>query len=428
VIAVAKTKYQKALEQVGREVKKLDSHKFEVKPAKNESVIYLFSPWEDESIALIAYDSDGIKKDLFSLLERIRLPTELSAIYHIESNKLEIIWTAYKLGEGAEDIRGREFEFEFREKSYKCRFSESSEDLLSLASHAAYMKISETAFRNLQSFSAYKNDKAHEDPQFSERLGTPISFFIENLSDDHEEWFEVVKHLNFYLKFYDNDSPFIVVHDREESRQHNKIRYIEGSFPKKISSRQLNGTLLALWTAAYTHDVTTRFLLYYRILEYVSGTYLQAKQRQSLLKILSSPTAQTTIDKTLDSVAQIVRQDAMNEFDRFNKLFNDLVDRDRIWQEICAEPEAFTLAAEFDGGLRVEAIVDNTNSIDAFGPNGMTSISTALRKIRHALAHGGEQQVGQLILPTNRNFDMLIPWTHVAMVAAGEVMLYEHLG
>ena len=420
--------FARALKAIEKDVKNLEGYDFEIKPSSDEKSIYLMNPWNDKSVALVAYDSGKRTRNIFKLLGRLILPNELSGIYHKSEGKLEIVWTAYRLGENSEQVRDRKFQFIFRDKSYNCSFSKSSDDLLELAKNAAYLQISETGFRNLQSFSAYTNDEAQSDKAFSQRLGTPISFFIENLSGEHGEWFEVIKHLNFYLKYYDAECPHIIVHDNEQQNKHPKKRYIEGSFPEKILSRDLNPTLLAFWSAAYDHDITTRFLLYYRILEYVAGSYIQAQQRQELLKILSSPTAQSTLDKTLDRVAEVVRQDKLNEYDRFERMFVDLVAREKVWEEIRLNEAAFTSRNEFDGGLTIEPLVKDISLDDAFDINSMKSLAGTLRKIRHALAHGGEQQTGNLILPTNRNFDMLLPWSHLAMVAAGEALLYEHLG
>ena len=425
---MADAEFEKALKAIEKASKSLAEYNFEVKPTADGKSIYLLNPWGDKSVALVAYENGKRTPKLFSLLKRITLPEELSGIFHNEENRLEIIWTAYKLGKNSEEIRGRNFEFSFRGKDYKCHFSSSSAELLELAKHAAYMQISETGFRNLQSFSTYTNEDAKKVQSVAQRLGEPISFFIENLSNDHEEWFEVLKHLNFYLKYYDSESPHVIIHDNEHQNKHPKKRYIDGKFPSRISSRELNPTLLAFWSAAYDHDITTRFLLYYRILEYVAGSYLQAQQRQELLKILSSPTAQDAVDKTLDRVAEVVRQDKLNEHDRFERMFVDLVARDKIWAEIKLDEAAFTTKNEFDGGLTIEPLIKDIKLNDAFDVNSMRSLAATLRKIRHALAHGGEQQSGSLILPTNRNFDMLLPWSHLAMVAAGEALIYEHLG
>ena len=355
------------------------------------------------------------------------MPREFSAIYHIKKKTMEIAWTTYKLDKDSEEIKGRKFDFKLNRKNYKCAFRKSSEELLEIARNAAYMQVSDTRFRNLQSFSIFTNDDAHKDDNIAPRLGEPLSFFIENLSDSLEEWIRVARHLNFFLRYYDHESPHIVIHDVEENSKYPTKRYIEDKFPGKIITRELNPTLLSFWVASYDHDITTRFLLYYRILEYVSGAYLQAQQRQDLLKILSSPTAQDALDQTLDRVAEVVRQDKMSEFDRFERMFIDLIDKEKIWNEACQNSDVFMSQTEFDGGLKIEPIITDDKNHGSFDNNRMKALAASLRKIRNALAHGGEQQAGNLILPTSRNFDLLIPWNHLALVAAGEALLYEHL-
>lgn len=417
-----------AQKDVEARLKLLKNHNFELLDGKNSEIVFLRSPWGDESLALIGYKDGEISKDLFEALEKVILPKEFSAIYHVSKKKLEIIWTAYKLQEPDEVIGKRKFEFKIGSKKHKCHFSKSSDELIEIAKHAAFVKLGDSRFRNLQSFKTYINKEAHKDDRIGPRLGEPLSFFIENLQNDSAEWMRVSRHLNFYLRYYDDRSPHIIIHDTEEKTKYPKTRYVEGSFPSKISTRELNPILLSFWIAAYDEEITTQFLLYYRILEYVSGSYLQAQQRQDLLKILSSPTAQDALDQTLDRVTAVVRQDKLNEFDRFERMFVDLIDKKKIWSEACQNSDFFLEQVCFDGGLTVEPLITDNKSINAFDTNRMKALAASLRKIRNALAHGGEQQSGSLILPTSRNLDLLIPWTHIASTAAAEALLYEHLG
>lgn len=415
-----------ALAEVQKLLNGLKDHKdyLELKCYEDQDLILLINPWRDRSVAFIAYKEGIINRDLFKNLSGVLLPQQYSAIYHKKTKKLEVLWTAYKLGASSEEIYGRDFKFVFGEKEFICHFSNSSKLLIDIAKHAAYLQISETAFRNLQSFSAYANIS---DKDKSPKLGKPVSFWIENLEGSPEDWLDIVKHVNFYLKYYDSKSPHVIIHETIEQKANDKVRYLEGNFPKIIRSKNLNANLLSLWLAAYDHDITTKFLLYYRILEYVSSLYLQQKQRQALLKVLNSPSALSSLEGTLDSVASIVREDNSNEIDRYLKMFEELVDRKKIFDEICCNDPAFTTDTTFDGGLEIKAVLSTGQTEETFGSKGMQLVARALRQIRHGLAHGGEAQSGRLILPTSENFARLIPWVHVAMVAAGEVVVYEHL-
>ena len=390
--------------------------------AEEQGLVLIENPWGDESVAFIAFRDKKINDDLFDVLEKVILPEEYSAIYHEDEDLLEVIWTAYKLDKASDEIKGRKFNLKFENKEFECEFKTSSDRLLCLARCAAYLRVSETGFRSLQSFSAYESSE-----EKSERFGEPISFYIKCMGKKVANWSNVIKHLNFYLKYYDNHSPYIVVHETSENARKDKIRYIEESFPESINSRVLNENLLSFWIASYTHDITTRFLLYYRILEYVSGLYLQSLQRHELLKLLSSPSALAAIDGTLDKLTAIIRQDNMSDMDRYLRMFEELVDKKRMWAEIEANLDTFSVETEFEGGLKLKPLISKDAKFEAFGSKEMQACARSLRSIRHGLSHGGEVQAGRLILPTKENFHLLVPWMHLAMTAAGEVLLYEHL-
>lgn len=366
----------------------------------------------------------GVDAELVKTLNKLYFPERLTAIYHKRKRSLEVLWTAYKLGAEDEEIASRKFDFTLRGKTYACQFGHSSEELLTLAKHAAFLSVSETGFRNLQSFASYIA-RREKDPA---RYGKPLSFHINGISWKEEQVLDIVRHLNFYLRYYDAKCPYIVVHPPgEESGKSEKTRYITGKFPSSVSSRPLNQTLMSFWIAAFDEDVTTSFLLHYRILEYVSSYYLQTEQRNALRKLLATPDIGSELDATIDALAGIVREEKGNDIVRFVRMFEELVDSDKIWKQICASPETFTSELSLDGGFQHAPIVANVKSKDAFGPKGMENVARAFRQIRNGLAHGGEAQAGRLILPTSENFRKLLPWVHLIEVAAGEVVLFEHL-
>jgi len=382
-------------------------------------------PWGDISVAFLAGDKTSAPDaELVKTLNKLYFPERLTAIYHKRRRSLEVLWTAYKLGPEDEDIQNRKFEFTLAGKTYVCHFGRSSGELLTLAKHAAFLSVSETGFRNLQSFSSYiaRRDK---DPS---RYGEPVSFHIDGITWKEEHVLDVVRHINFYLRYYDAKCPYVVVHPpSEESGKSEKTRYVTGRFPNTISSRALNQTLMSFWIAAFDEDVTTSFLLHYRILEYVSSYYLQVEQRSALRKLLATPDIGSELDATIDALAGIVREEKGNDIVRFVRMFEELVDSDKVWNQIGANPETFTSELSLDGGFQLAPIIANVKSKDSFGPKGMENVARAFRQIRNGLAHGGEAQAGRLILPTSGNFRKLLPWVHLIEVAAGEVVLFEHL-
>lgn len=416
---------QKAKKQFATFLKNNPSARIEEVGKADNKFRLVRSPWGDVSIAFLAGEkASEPDAELVKVLNKLYLPERLTAIFHKRRRSLEVLWTAYKLAAEDEEIATRNFEFTLAGKTYRCRFGRSSDELLTLAKHAAFLSVSETGFRNLQSFASYiaRRDK---DPA---RYGEPISFYINDLSWKEEQVLDVVRHVNFYLRYYDAKCPYIVVQPpTEESGSSEEMRYITGKFPTSISSRALNQTLMSFWIATFDEDVTTSFLLHYRILEYVSSYYLQTEQRNALRKLLATPDISSELDATIDSLAGIVREEKGNDIVRFVRMFEELVDSDKIWRQICASPETFTSDLILDGGFQLAPIIANVKSMDSFGPKGMENVARAFRQIRNGLAHGGEAQAGRLILPTSGNFRKLLPWVHLIEVAAGEVVLFEHL-
>jgi hypothetical protein len=391
---------------------------------KGELFRAVYKPWNDTSVAiLIGFSGEDLPAVLVDALNNLILPERLTALYHKDTKTLEVIWTAYKLPPEDAGFDERRFSFLLDNKTYKCEFAKSSERLMAIAKYAMFLSVSDTGFRNLQSFTSLLRKK-DDDTQH----GSPLSFFVKGIEWDEEEALKVIRHLNFYLVYYDLRSPYVVIHPPKDPLNiQEKTRYIEGKFPASIVSRNLNQTLLSFWIAAYDQDIPTRFLLHYRILEFVASFHLQADQRMAFKKALSTPHLMTDIDATIDNLAGIVREDRGNDVLRFTRTFEDLVDSDRIWNEICLNPDAFTKDLSLEGGFHLKAIIANVKSKDAFGPKGMENVARALRDIRNGLAHGGQAQSGRIILPTSRNFRKLLPWCHLIATAAGEVVLYEHL-
>lgn len=384
----------------------------------------VYEPWGDRSVALLlSSDEEALDDELQAALNNILLPERLTALYHRDTKDLEIIWTAYTLPKGDEDLATRNFKFTLEGTEFPCEFGRSSDRLMKLASRAMFISVSDTGFRNLQSFSSSLRKKENDT-----RHGEPTSFFIRKIGWKEEETLDIIRHLNFYLRYYDLRSPYVVIHPpKDQTVVKDKNRYIEGGFPAVITSRRLDQSLLQFWAAAFDQDVPTRFLLHFRILEFVASYHLQEEQRTAFKKVLATPHIFSDIDHTIDVLAGIVREDSRHDAIRFAKAMEELVDADRIWTEICLNPDAFTKPLDLEGGFYLKALVANTKSKDAFGPKGMENLARHLREIRNGLAHGGQAQGGRIILPTSRNFKKLLPWVHLIATAAGQVVLYEHL-
>ena len=299
-----------------------------------------------------------------------------------------------------------------------------------IAENAAYPQNSDTSFRNLRSFSDYTRRPTglgEREKRIRDYFGKPTSFFIRNIEWDEEEVLETLRHISFYLRYYDALSPFVLIHPPvDETIVNPQARYIHGAFPATINSQSLHPTLLSFWTAGADQEADLKFLQYYRIIEFVTSFYLASEKMTAVRRVLATPDLASRLGPAVDTLVALIREDKPDPYTRFTKVVTDLVDKELIWREICANGWAFTEKVVFDGGYAQDALVSSVANFDCFGPQGLTAMARAFRGIRNALAHGGEAQSGEVILPTAANLKRLQPWVHLITVAAGQVVLYEH--
>jgi hypothetical protein len=388
------------------------------------------TPWGDPSVAILIPTEEDERASLLEALNGVLLPPRLSALYHKDAERLEVIFTARKLSDGLKELSDRGFEFYFRERLMKCFFGESSGTLLQIARNTIYPQNSTTGFRNLMSFSAFASLPTGDTESTKvarSQFDKPLSFYVDGLQWEEEAVISALRHISFYLRYFDSMSPYVVIHPPEDSTSVNpKERYLLGQFPERITSRELNATLLSFWIAAADAGTENKFLHCYRIIEFVSSNYLKNEKLLQVKRILSDPALTSNLDTSIDTLVSLIREDGRNEVNRFKAVVTELVRKEVIWPEICANPQAFTRDVVFDGGFELRKLVDDVDSIARLGPTVMQSMAGTFRDIRNALAHGGEVQAGKVILPTAKNSKLLQPWAHLIVAVAGEVVLHEN--
>jgi len=396
--------------------------------------------WNDSSIIL--YIPSHVKERrnaFFSALNHVILPERLSAIYHRDTKALEVIWTAYKMPEHLEEVKDRSFDFSYGNKTYPCHFTASSERLLTIAHSAILAGFSETGHRSLKSFEKLTNPQRparnSEDVDRGEaslsnqEIGEATSFFISDVEWDSEEAvLDLIRHLNFYLKYFDSQSPTVRIHEPNATKSYSERgRYLEGEFPSSINGKALNPTLMSFWLAAGHGDASRRFLYYFRIIEYVAFYHLDAQARTKMARLLSIPNPSGNAGFLTEKATEIIREATKpDDYARFKATILDLVMPHHIEREAAVNPEYFSTEQIFDGGFKLKPFFsDKKNS--TIGPHGLDTFVTMLRDIRNALSHGRDQKSGQVILPTSANFNTLKPWVDLIATAAAEVVLYERM-
>lgn len=387
------------------------------------SIAYrILKPWNDTSVS-ITIPSDY--EDLSIALNTVLLPERLTAIWHADTLKLEVIWTALKLPASQKDIFGRKFSFLFKGADHNCSFDKSSEQLIEITKNTFPRGITTTNHRNIQSFYHYSN--MSEKLKDSLAVEFPKSFWIDNIVWSEDHVVDIINNLNFYLTYYDDSSPTVVVHTPETPKNSptRKTRYIHGAFPEKIVGRGLNDNLLSFWVAADAGNPVMRFILYYRIIEFASHHYIEDDVRHELRKMLSSPHVGANLSEIIERIIDVTSTRKLEDIPKFKSIVNGCVDPRLIWKEIQTNPNFFTKQTKFEGGFTVRSLIHTDDKEDAFCDKSLDGFCDLLRKIRNALSHGRDQETGGVISPTTRNFQLLQPWVHLIGTAAGEVVLYK---
>lgn len=392
-----------------------------------DEAVIIHNPWGDSSVKiLIPENYESFAKEL----NNVHLPERYSALYHVDMNALEVIFTARPLGEHLGDITERSFTFTHRGRDVEAKYAASSERLLMLASEGFPSGQSLTQHRNLESFFDYAEHRyAAMKGRAPKQIGDPISFWVHNIKWDEDEILTLANELNFYMTYYDIRSPAIVVHspklESPVAKPHGRFR--DDSFPKHIRSSPLDINMLRFWMAARGSDPASRFIYNYRIIEYASFSYLERNVKYSLKRIISAPNALDNVQKLTEDTLSIMHAANVEPHLKIEKLLREIVPPAFLWKNLSYNLEAYRKPTHFDGGFTVDAIIKEKTTEADFKIGEIVSFANAIRSIRNALSHGRDQKTTSVIAPTAHNFEKLQPWASVVTAVAGEIIIYRDI-
>jgi hypothetical protein len=230
------------------------------------------------------------------------------------------------------------------------------------------------------------------------------------------------------MTHYDVISPWIVIHaPGEPSAQNPQTRYTAGKFPGVIDGRPLDDVLLQLWMGSRQGDEISRFLYFFRIIEYASFSYLDGQARSEIRRILAAPNALDDIGAVTEQAVEAIQKAGIDDYQKCEALFRTIVKPELLWREISNNLDAFSKPIKFDGGFVLEPLVPADQTETQFRLKGIQNFHRSAREIRNALAHGKDLKSAGVISPTIRNFDMLRPWRALICVAAAEVIILKNV-
>lgn len=387
-------------------------------------------PWGDDSIALLIPDEF---EEFAETLNQVILPTRFTAIWHKDTKDFEVIWGAHPLPAKIADVQNRSFEFHFKHAAYRCEFGRSSDRLLAIAVHSRPISATTTGHRNLSSFNTYMKERAarhvsDESTDPSPRLGEPLSFWVRGVNWNEEKVLELVNHLNFYMEYFDNIGPKILVHatKQETAEAAPRDRYVIGKFPEIIIPIEIDDAQMHYWIASRMGDASWRFIQSFRIIEYASSSFLELSARSAVRRILSAPHALSDIQGVTERVLAEVWKAKMGENEnywRVETLIKERMDTDILWREINRNLPAFTTETVFEGGCKLNPLIASNCRAEDFSGGGIVTLVKMFHDIRNNLSHGKERKSSGTITPTFNNFQKLLPWASLISIVASEVII-----
>lgn len=401
----------------------------EVKEGSSSFVIV--KPWNDDSVEVIFPEVKEERDRLVASLNKITLFPKFSAVYFPELSVLEVFFSAFRLHENSVEVIGRNFIFKFEGTEHDCSFQRTSDDALCLAQYSFSKRTSVTNYRNISSFHRFMRE---EDDKVRSRLfGEPISFRISNVSNDEDKIVHLAENLNFYMSFFDIKTPRVLIHDDDiESSIAASVRYRSSEFPKIIEATPLDENVLSFWRGAFHGNELLKFMLYFRIIEYVSLSYASEKVRRKVTRIISRPDFRADFISATNEIIELFNASdskVVEDFQRFTFTVAECVDPKILWKEIEANKAAFSTDFVCDGGFCIKALVASGTEYEEFAkPPKLEQFARQMREIRNALSHGKDFPRDGVFRPTKRNLAALRPWAILAEIAAGDILVSQLSG
>ncbi|MGD9116549.1 MAG: hypothetical protein PVJ61_05150 [Dehalococcoidia bacterium] len=400
----------------------------DAKIEKKGDLYYITNVWNQKNLSILL--DPASESELVAALNNLILPPRFAAIYHVDTNIMEYIFTFLDRNS---PYLSRQFEFNIEDEVYHCAFQEASERLL-LISKLARPTGGMGDDRNLMLLNMYTN------PDFLQTLGLkedligdsiPVSFFVSKFEAfDENKIVRISKHLNFLMQYYDRKTTYILIYPPESSEvePEKQLRFVETDFPKNISTKYQNPVLLDLMLTANEAATRLKFIYYYQILEYAAFYYIEDNIKRNLLQLIKTPDIFSNLDKYLPMILDTVSEKKQDDVVKIEKIIRANCFPEIIWREIEHNIPYFSQRQEFEGGFAIEPIIPPDTTLESFIEGWHARTATTLRvtlsNIRNALVHAREKTFGVVITPTSDNDRKIRPWIPVIRRLAEHVIIF----
>ena len=401
----------------------VDNNKI-LKKTEGESFI-LSNLWNDDTFEIKLPKSTN-----FSLLKDVILPKELVAILHKEKNELEFIYVPLKK---EESFLTRSTNFYHKGILFETRFDEPSEVLKIFADGFRETgPATESDYRNLRYFrDFYHQEKLPDSAKRFFKDKTPISFYVKgDFAKINNDIIVLSKHINVYLKYFDRDSPTILLieDDKVTTDYKRPCLSTDNPFPDQVVMSELDPVILDLFhISSRTSNARLKYLFYYQILEYLAYYFINKDLKTRLNNILRNP---DLISKSSLYSRQIIEElkesfKANDDKVRLEKTIITYCSAEEIKNELKCNINSFVKSIEFDGGFTLEPILNNENELDNPSNDLIKKVVDRLDKLRNVMVHIREYRENKAILPTRSNNRKLLPYLYLIRRVA-EIVSFKY--
>lgn len=394
---------------------------------EEENFVNITKMWNDET-----FSCRFGKNEDFSDFGKIFFPIELSAMYHIETKKLEVIF-APLISDNS--IIQRKFNFFYNGIEFQATFENPTNIFQTIAKgfqETDTDNSSDTDFRNLRKFRDYYNQETL--PSYIKDFfdnKTPINFFISGDFDSiSNDFVSLAKHLNFYMSYYHRETPNLVIfeQDLEEKTYETPCYTTNGNFPEIINFSKIDPILLDLFQISRkTSNVRLKFIFYFQVLEYCAYYHLNDDLKKRLTNIIKRP----DLLNNTNNYSKLIIEEFKDHFKqnddsaKLEKLINDFCTWNDVKLEIEANKDYFANDLVFEGGLKIQALINANENLENEPKGIMKSVKSNIEKIRNVLVHLRESRENKVILPTPNNNNLLIPYLHLVQRIAEKIAIHH---
>lgn len=379
--------------------------------------------WNDESFIFLIPNNKRIPN-----FNNIYLLEEFSSILDKKNKSWEFIYT---LENEKNEILKRKFNFNFEGETYRCFFGDSSRYLKFFAETFRFATAeTKTTYRNLRFFKDYYSTDKPDYVKDYFKDKKPFSFYVEGNLDAIVDKVRFAKTLNFYLSYYDRKSPVIQIFNTENVESKTKLPCyaLFDNFPDNINASKIDLTLLdILNVASRTADVRLEFIFYYQILEYSAYYFLEKEDDAKLRNILKRPdvnhNANDYIKEIMEVLADRFNIHKSSDKSRLEKTIKHFCTIEDLKLELEENEQSLNQKIEFDGGLKIKALFKDKSAINSSGNGLLNEIIYNISKIRNVIVHLRESRENTVILPTEKNNELMKPYLFLVRRIAEKVAI-----